>query len=80
MIMLSICNSLGVPLDYGPQAKPKYSTWMLQTEATLIKFYAESTGFLYKMAHVRTAFNACGYLIFCNETLVSDGTQNLSHK
>ena len=54
-------------------SQAKYSTWMLHTEATLMKFYAESKGFLYKMAHVRTTFNAYGYLIFCDETLVSLG-------
>ena len=26
--------------------------------------------FLFKMAQVRTAFNACSYLMFCGETLV----------
>ena len=70
---MSICNSLGVPLDYGPQAKPKFSMWMLQMEATLMKFCAQATGFLHKMANVWTAFNAYGYLVFCNETLVSMG-------
>ena len=30
-------------------------------------------GFLYKMAHIRTAFNACSYLMFCDETLVELG-------
>ena len=43
---------------------------MLQTEATLMKFFAENNGFLHKMAHIRTAFNACSYLMFCDETLV----------
>ena len=70
---MSICDSLGVPLEYGTQATPKYGTWMLQTEATLMKFFSWYTSFLYKMAHVRTAFNACGYLTFCDETLVSMG-------
>ena len=68
---MSICDSLGVPLEYGPQVIPKFGMWMLQTEATLMKFYAKYTSFLYKMAKVRTAFNACGYLMFCDETLVS---------
>ena len=77
---VSICDSLGVPLEYGPHGKPKYSTWMLQTEATLMRFYAESKGFLFKMAHVRTAFNACSYLMFCDETLVSMGYENFSYK
>ena len=70
---MSICDSLGVPLEYGPQATPTYGTWMLQTEATLMKFYLKYTSFLYKLAHVRTTFNACGYLMFCDETLVSMG-------
>ena len=70
---MSVCDSLGVPLDYEPQAKPQFSTWMLQREATLMKFCARSTGFLYKMANVRTAFSDCGYLTFCDETLVSMG-------
>ena len=26
---VNICDSLGVPLEYGPHCKPKYSTWML---------------------------------------------------
>ena len=30
----TICDSLGVPPEYGPMAKPRYETWMLQTEAT----------------------------------------------
>ena len=53
---MSICDSLGVPLEYRPQATPKYGKWILQSEATLMKFYLRYTSFLYKMAHVRTAF------------------------
>ena len=37
---ITICDSLGVPLEYGPLAIPKYRTWMSQTEVTLIKFYS----------------------------------------
>ena len=70
---MDICDSLGVPLEYGPLAIPKYGTWMSQTEATLIKFFSHYTSYLFKMAKVRTTFNACGYLMFCNETLVSLG-------
>ena len=55
------------------KAEPKFRTWMLQTEATLMKFCAKSTSFLYKMANIHTAFNVCGYLTFCDETLVSIG-------
>ena len=68
---MCIYDSLGVPLEYGPQAIPRYGMWMLQTEATLMKFYSRYTSYLFKMAKVRTAFNACGYLTFCDETLVS---------
>ena len=70
---MSICDSLGAPLEYGPQTTPRYGTWMLQMEATLMKFYSKYTSLLYKMAHVRTAFNACDYLMFWDETLVSMG-------
>ena len=35
----TICDSLGVPPEYSPMAKPRYVTWMLQTEATLLQFY-----------------------------------------
>ena len=70
---MNICDSLGVPLEYGPLAIPKYGTWMSQTEVTLMKFFSWYTSYLFKMAKVRTAFNACGYLTFCDETLVSLG-------
>ena len=69
----NICDSLGVPLEYGPLAIPKYRTWMSQTEATLKKFFSCHTSYLFRMAKVRTAFHACGYLMFCDETLVSLG-------
>ena len=72
-VYMSICGSLGVPLEYGPQSTPRYGMWMLQMEATLMKFYLRYTSYLFKMAKVRTAFNACGYLTFCDETLVSLG-------
>ena len=40
----NICDSLGVPLEYGPLAIPKYSTWMVQTESNLdLKFFARHT-------------------------------------
>ena len=74
---MDICDSLEVPLEYGPLAIPKYGTCMLQTEATLIKFFSWYTSYLFQMAKVRAAFNACGYLTFCDETLRSLGH---SHK
>ena len=42
-------------------------------EVTLVKFYSRYTSYLFKMAKVRTAFNAHGYLTYCDETLVSLG-------
>ena len=69
----NICDSLGVPLEYGPLAIPKYRTWMSQTEATLIKFFSCHTSYLFRMAKVRTAFYVCGYLTYCDKTLVSLG-------
>ena len=45
----------------------------VETEVNMIKFFSRYTSYLFKMAKVRTAFNACGYLTFCNETLVSLG-------
>ena len=73
MVVRIECDSLGVPLEHGPLAIPKYGTWMLQTEAPLMKFFSQYTSYLFKMAKVRTAFNACGYLTFCDEILVSLG-------
>ena len=35
-------GTLGVPPEYGLMAKPRYETWMLQTEVTLIKFYSST--------------------------------------
>ena len=66
-------ESLGVPLEYGPLAISRYGTWMSETEVTMIKFFSWYTSYLFKMTKVRTAFNACGYLTFCDETLVSLG-------
>ena len=37
---MDVCDSLGVPLEYGPLVIPKYRTWMSQTEVTLIKFFS----------------------------------------
>ena len=51
-----ICDSLGVPLKYGPLAIPKKRTWMSQMEATLIKFFSCHTSYLFRMAKVRTTF------------------------
>ena len=45
---MDLCNSLGVPLEYWPLAIPKYGTWMLQTEVTLIKFFSQYTSYLFK--------------------------------
>ena len=69
----TICDSFGVPPEYGPMAKPRYETWMLQTEATLIKFCICAKSYLFRMARLRMAFNACGFLMYCNEVLVSLG-------
>ena len=65
---VAICDSLGALLEYGPLALPRYRTWMSQTEATLMKFYSHAKSYLF-----RTAFNACGFLMYCDETLVSLG-------
>ena len=46
---------------------------MLQTEATLIKFYIRSKSYLFVMARLRTAFNACGFLMYCDEVFMSQG-------
>ena len=74
----NICDSLGVPLEYGPLVIPKYGTWMAQMEATLMKFFSRYMSYLFKMANVRTAFNACRYLTYCDETLVSLGHRILA--
>ena len=72
--MKTICDSLGVPPEYGLQwQQPRYETWMLQTEATLIKFYIHAKSYLFRMARLRTAFNACGFLLYCDEVLVTLG-------
>ena len=68
-----ICDSLGVPPEYGPLATPRYETWMLQTEASLIKFYIRTKSYLFRMARLRTAFNDCGFLMYCDEVLVTLG-------
>ena len=68
-----ICDSMGVPLEYGPLAIPKYRTWMSQTEVTLINFFSCHTSYLFRMAKVRTVFYVCGYLMYCDKTLVSLG-------
>ena len=59
--------------EYGPMALPQYETWMLQTQATLIKFYVHAKNYLFRMARIRTAFNACGFLTYCDEVLVTLG-------
>ena len=59
--------------EYGPMAKPRYETWMLQTQATLIKFFVCAKSYLFRMARIRTAFNACGFLTYCDEVLVTLG-------
>ena len=69
----TICDSLGVPPEYGLLATPRYETWMLQTEATLIKFYIRAKSYLFRMARLRMAFNACGFLLYCDEVLVTLG-------
>ena len=69
----TLCDSLEMPPEYGQMAKPQYELWMLQTEATLIKFYIRSKSYLFVMARLRTAFNACGFLVYCDEVFVSLG-------
>ena len=69
----TFCESLKMPPEYGPMSKPRYETWMLQTQATLINFYIRAKGYLFRMARIRTAFNACGFLTYCDEVLVTLG-------
>ena len=69
----TFCESLDMPPEYGPMAKPRYETWMLQTQATLIKFYVCAKSYLFRMARIRMAFNACGFLTYCDEVLVTLG-------
>ena len=69
----TFCESLGVPPEYGPLARPRYETWMLQTQATLIKFFVRGKSYLFRMARIRMAFNACGFLTYCDEVLVTLG-------
>ena len=64
----TICDSLGVPPEYGPMAKSRYETWMLQTGGNFI-----GKSYLFRMARLRTTFNACRLLMHCDETLVSLG-------
>ena len=66
-----ICDLLGMPPEYGPKPKPHYETWMLQTEATLLQFYIHTKSYLSRMARLRMAFNACGFLTYCDEVLVT---------
>ena len=73
VVIRTECDYLDVPLQYGPLAIPKYKTWMSQTEATLIKFFSHHTSYLFRMAKVSTTFYVCGYLTYCDETLVSLG-------
>ena len=54
-------------------AKPQYETWMLQTEATLLQFYVHAKSYLFRMARIRMAFNAFGFLTYCDEVLVTLG-------
>ena len=46
---------------------------MMQTQATLIKFYVRAKSYLFRMARIRMAFNACGFLTYCDEVLVTLG-------
>ena len=39
----------------------------------MIKFYIRSKSYLFVMARLRTAFNACGFLTYCDEIFVSQG-------
>ena len=69
----TLCRSLDRLPEYGPMAKPRYETWMLQTQATLIKFFVSTKSYLFRMARIRTAFNACGFLTYCDEVFVTLG-------
>ena len=69
----TFCRSLDMLPEYGPMAKQRYETWMLQTQATLIKFYVRAKSYLFRMARIRMAFNACGFLTYCDEVLVTLG-------
>ena len=69
----TFCESLEMPPEYGPMSKPRYETWMLQTQATLINFYICAKNYLFRMARIRMAFNACGFLTYCDEVLVTLG-------
>ena len=42
-------------------------------QATLIKFYVCTKSYLFRMARIRTAFNACSFLTYCDEVLVTLG-------
>ena len=46
---------------------------MLQTQATLINFYVRTKSYLFRMARIRMAFNACSFLTYCDEVLVTLG-------
>ena len=52
----TLCRSLDILPEYGPMAKPRYETWMMQTQATLIKFYVHAKSYLFRMARIRMAF------------------------
>ena len=42
-------------------------------QVTLIKFHVCTKSYLFRMARIRTAFNACGFLTYCDEVLVTFG-------
>ena len=42
-------------------------------EETLIKFYIHAKSYLFRMARLRMAFNACGFLMYYDEVLMSLG-------
>ena len=69
----TFCRSLDMLPEYGSMAKPHYETWMLLVQATLIKFYVCAKSYLFRMARTRMAFNACGFLTYCDEVLVTLG-------
>ena len=69
----TLCRSLDMLPEYGPMAKLRYETWMMQMQATLIKFYVCAKSYLFRMARIRMAFNACGFLTYCDEVLVTLG-------
>ena len=72
---VTICMSLGCTSWLRPQTKNLNTAHVcLQTEATLMKFFAEKLWvFCTRWPTSETAYNACSYLMFCDETLIELG-------